>query len=88
MQCSIDTERSVAGPAMLLHLSCISSYLDAHNMPAPIFFPINSAVMLDTKGPEIRSGFFANGATKVELKKGETLIRKSHRRVGNALDHT
>lgn len=30
--------------------------------------------MLDTKGPEIRSGFFANGASKVELKKGETLI--------------
>mmetsp|Transcript_15324 Transcript_15324/g.20478 ORF Transcript_15324/g.20478 Transcript_15324/m.20478 type:complete len:511 (+) Transcript_15324:65-1597(+) len=31
------------------------------------------AVMLDTKGPEIRSGFFANDANKVSLSKGETL---------------
>ena len=30
--------------------------------------------MLDTKGPEIRSGFFANGAKKVNLVKGENLI--------------
>lgn len=30
--------------------------------------------MLDTKGPEIRSGFFADGATKIELKKGEKII--------------
>ena len=28
--------------------------------------------MLDTKGPEIRSGFFANGASKITLVKGET----------------
>jgi pyruvate kinase len=32
------------------------------------------AVMLDTKGPEIRSGFFANGAKKVCLTKGESII--------------
>jgi len=31
------------------------------------------AVLLDTKGPEIRSGFFADGAKKIHLKKGETL---------------
>uniref|UniRef100_A0A7S2K9E1 Pyruvate kinase n=1 Tax=Leptocylindrus danicus TaxID=163516 RepID=A0A7S2K9E1_9STRA len=31
------------------------------------------AVMLDTKGPEIRSGFFANGAKKINLAKGETI---------------
>jgi len=31
-------------------------------------------VMLDTKGPEIRSGFFANDAKKVDLIKNETLI--------------
>jgi pyruvate kinase len=30
--------------------------------------------LLDTKGPEIRSGFFADGATKIELKKGEKII--------------
>jgi len=32
------------------------------------------AVMLDTKGPEIRSGFFANGAKKVCLVKNESII--------------
>ena len=31
------------------------------------------AILLDTKGPEIRSGFFANDAKKIELVKGETL---------------
>jgi len=31
------------------------------------------AVLLDTKGPEIRSGFFANGAKKINLSKGQTL---------------
>jgi len=30
-------------------------------------------VLLDTKGPEIRTGFFANGAKKIELTKGATL---------------
>lgn len=39
-----------------------------------MFLFLFKAVLLDTKGPEIRSGFFANGASKVELKKGETLI--------------
>jgi len=33
----------------------------------------NCGVLLDTKGPEIRSGFFAEG-NKIELVKGETLI--------------
>jgi len=32
------------------------------------------AVLLDTKGPEIRSGFFTNGLKKVDLVKGETLV--------------
>lgn len=30
--------------------------------------------MLDTKGPEIRTGFFEEGVSKLELVKGETLI--------------
>jgi pyruvate kinase len=30
--------------------------------------------MLDTKGPEIRSGFFADGANKIQLTKGATLV--------------
>jgi pyruvate kinase len=30
--------------------------------------------LLDTKGPEIRTGFFANGASKVSLVKGDNLI--------------
>lgn len=34
-------------------------------------------VLLDTKGPEIRTGFFANGAKKIELVKGETLVLTS-----------
>lgn len=34
----------------------------------------NVAIMLDTKGPEIRSGFFANDVKKIDLVKGETLI--------------
>lgn len=34
------------------------------------------AILLDTKGPEIRSGFFAEGS-KIELVKGETLVLTS-----------
>ncbi|CAB9498722.1 Pyruvate kinase [Seminavis robusta] len=34
----------------------------------------NIAVLMDTKGPEIRTGFFANDAKKIELTKGETLV--------------
>lgn len=34
-------------------------------------------VLLDTKGPEIRTGFFAAGVDKIELKKGQTLILTS-----------
>merc|ERR1719469_832178 len=34
---------------------------------------VNVAVMLDTKGPEIRTGFFADGAKKIHLKKGEKI---------------
>mmetsp|Transcript_38529 Transcript_38529/g.69458 ORF Transcript_38529/g.69458 Transcript_38529/m.69458 type:complete len:536 (+) Transcript_38529:110-1717(+) len=34
----------------------------------------NVAVLLDTKGPEIRTGFFAEGAKSVTLVKGEQLI--------------
>lgn len=37
----------------------------------------NCGVLLDTKGPEIRSGFFADGAKKIDLVKGETLILTS-----------
>jgi len=32
------------------------------------------AVMLDTKGPEIRTGFFAGGVKKISLVKGNTII--------------
>jgi len=34
----------------------------------------NVAVLLDTKGPEIRTGFFADGAKSIILKKGQDLI--------------
>jgi len=34
---------------------------------------VHVGIMLDTKGPEIRSGFFANGEKKICLSKGETI---------------
>lgn len=37
----------------------------------------NIAVLMDTKGPEIRTGFFANDAKKIELSKGATLVLTS-----------
>ncbi len=37
-------------------------------------FLADAAVLLDTKGPEIRSGFFEDGIDKIELVKGETII--------------
>lgn len=40
-----------------------------------VFYP--HAVLLDTKGPEIRTGFFANNAKKITLTKGETIILTS-----------
>jgi pyruvate kinase len=41
---------------------------------APQYRFARPAVLLDTKGPEIRSGFFADGKSKIELTKGETLV--------------
>lgn len=35
------------------------------------------AVLMDTKGPEIRSGFFANGVKKINLAKDQTLVLTS-----------
>ena len=37
----------------------------------------NVAVLLDTKGPEIRSGFFKEGIDKVHLTKGEQIVLTS-----------
>lgn len=37
----------------------------------------NIAVLLDTKGPEIRTGFFANGVDKIDLVKGASIILTS-----------
>jgi pyruvate kinase len=34
-------------------------------------------ILLDTKGPEIRTGFFANGANKIHLSKGGQIILTS-----------
>jgi hypothetical protein len=36
-----------------------------------------SAVLLDTKGPEIRSGFFQEGLKKIDLVKGQDLVLTS-----------
>lgn len=35
------------------------------------------AILLDTKGPEIRSGFFADGASKISLVQGQELVLTS-----------
>uniref|UniRef100_A0A7R9WTD5 Pyruvate kinase n=1 Tax=Craspedostauros australis TaxID=1486917 RepID=A0A7R9WTD5_9STRA len=37
----------------------------------------NIAVLLDTKGPEIRTGFFADGAKKIDLGKGDSITLTS-----------
>ena len=47
---------------------------NAHSLTHLPHLPHFTAVLLDTKGPEIRSGFFANGKSKIDLVKGETLI--------------
>jgi len=38
---------------------------------------VHVGVMLDTKGPEIRSGFFADGAKKIDLVKNESIVLTS-----------
>jgi len=50
------------------HKACLDRLREAAaNKKTPV------AVLLDTKGPEIRSGFFANGAKKISLVKGQSL---------------
>lgn len=51
------------------HLACLERLRAAAKNKSQ-----NVAVMLDTKGPEIRSGFFADGEDKICLTKGETII--------------
>ena len=53
----------------------IISVIVSHNIrtSSSLFHLISTAVLLDTKGPEIRSGFFADGAKSITLVKGETL---------------
>ena len=48
-------------------------HIDSHNMN---LFCLSTAVLLDTKGPEIRSGFFAEGK-KINLVKGESIVLTS-----------
>jgi len=50
------------------HLACLNRLRTAGKNKG-----VDIAVMLDTKGPEIRSGFFANDAKKVYLVKGESI---------------
>jgi len=63
-----ERERHVSRPVPFLIHSVSLPFPNKNN---------NAAVMLDTKGPEIRSGFFADGAKKIELTKGETLVLTS-----------
>jgi len=54
------------------HKACLDRLRQAaKNKGAPV------AVLLDTKGPEIRSGFFSDGAKKITLKKGESITLTS-----------
>ena len=48
--------------------------LKSHDMIINLFTP---GVLLDTKGPEIRTGFFADGAKKIELTRGESITMTS-----------
>jgi len=51
------------------HLACLNRLREAaKNKGAHV------ATLLDTKGPEIRTGFFADGAKKIYLSKGESLV--------------
>jgi len=54
------------------HLSCLKRLREAAKNKNK-----HVAVMLDTKGPEIRSGFFAGGAKKITLTKGELITLTS-----------
>jgi len=51
------------------HKACLDRLREAANNKG-----VHVAVMLDTKGPEIRSVFFANDEKKICLAKGETII--------------
>jgi len=50
------------------HLACLNRLREASKNKNQ-----HVAVLLDTKGPEIRSGFFADGAKKIDLVKGENI---------------
>jgi len=50
------------------HLACLNRLREASKNKNK-----HVAVLLDTKGPEIRSGFFADGAKKIDLVKGENI---------------
>lgn len=54
------------------HLACLNRLREAAKNKQK-----DVAVMLDTKGPEIRSGFFAGGAKKINLVKGESITLTS-----------
>ena len=58
-----------------IHLRRVSFVSISLSLSLSLFVKIghDAAVLLDTKGPEIRTGFFANGATKITLKKGDNL---------------
>jgi pyruvate kinase len=50
------------------HLACLNRLRQASKNKNK-----HVAVLLDTKGPEIRTGFFADDAKKIELTKGDTI---------------
>ena len=53
-----------------------STHLSTHSIHSP-YSSFHPTVLLDTKGPEIRTGFFKDGVDKVELVKGEEIVLTS-----------
>ena len=73
-----EKSRNIAGEydSFLILVGRTASLLvpNAHHCLLFVFF---TSVLLDTKGPEIRTGFFANDAKKISLVKGENITLTS-----------
>jgi len=61
-------------------ISCDNELLTSHTLSKNRQHPswhARPGILLDTKGPEIRTGFFADDAKKITLKKGENITLTS-----------
>lgn len=69
---SVSSEKEVAGR----QTTCPrTQYITSNNPRLTISPPpFSPAILLDTKGPEIRSGFFKEGTDKINLVKGNQIV--------------